>query len=108
MTGQRPSVAVCEACGEAIIWCVTATGAKMPVDVEPVEGGNVILTAGPAPVAHVVSKRGRQRAGRTLYTSHFATCPAADKFRTRDKGKGDKRGKPKAPAEQGDLFGGRR
>lgn len=45
----------CRSCGEVILWCVTAKGKKMPVDV-PDEPG--------APT-----------------TSHFATCPEAGQWR---------------------------
>ncbi len=44
----------CRSCGEPIIWCITASGKKMPVD-EPEDD---------APT-----------------TSHFATCPEADTWR---------------------------
>ena len=44
----------CRSCGEPIIWCITAKGKKMPVDVPEDD----------APT-----------------TSHFATCADADKWR---------------------------
>lgn len=44
----------CRSCGEPIIWCITAKGKKMPVD----------MPEDDAPT-----------------TSHFATCPEADKWR---------------------------
>ena len=44
----------CRSCGEPIIWCLTAKGKKMPVDVPEDD----------APT-----------------TSHFATCKDADKWR---------------------------
>ena len=46
----------CRSCGETIVWCFTAKGRKMPVDV-PMDG---------APTS-----------------SHFATCPHAGEWRDR-------------------------
>lgn len=44
----------CRSCGEPIIWCITAKGKKMPVD----------IPEGDEPT-----------------TSHFATCPDAEQWR---------------------------
>lgn len=44
----------CRSCGEPIIWCLTAKGKKMPVDVPDDDGPT---------------------------TSHFATCPDAGQWR---------------------------
>lgn len=44
----------CRSCGAAIIWCLTAKGKRMPVDVSYEEGPT---------------------------TSHFATCPDAGQWR---------------------------
>lgn len=49
------NAAQCRSCGEHIVWCITAKGKKMPIDVPVVEGEPT--------------------------TSHFATCPDADKWR---------------------------
>lgn len=80
-------------CGQPIEWVVTeATGSPMPIDAEPVEGGNLIkldstLDDGTA-IVHYLTKA--ERAGETLfaiptdrYVSHFATCPNAKRFRRR-------------------------
>lgn len=42
-------------CRREIMWCTTERGHRMPVDPEPDEDG--------------------------IYTSHWATCPQADRFR---------------------------
>lgn len=106
MTGQRrrPPVSKCRACDESIVWCETAAGKRMPVDIEPVEGGNLQLTPrGPRPpLVVVVSDR---RPGQKLHVSHFASCKKA-KRRGR-KGTESPQRKPQ-PAGQDALFGGGR
>jgi hypothetical protein len=80
--------AACRSCGAAVIWTRTAAGKAMPVDAEPVDGGNVLLSRGPAdvgiPTATVVGKRVQPSIfgdDSPRYTSHFATCPHADTHR---------------------------
>ena len=53
-TVTEDNLAECRSCGESIVWCITASGKKMPVN-EPTDD--------------------------TPTTSHFATCPEADKWR---------------------------
>jgi hypothetical protein len=76
------STSRCRSCHKAIVWAKTVTGKSMPLDVEPVEGGNIQLVDG---IAHVVGK-GAQ--GELLYLSHFATCSSAARHR-----------KPKTPGD---------
>lgn len=52
VTEDNPSE--CRSCGEPIIWCVTESGKRMPVDV-PTDDEPT--------------------------TSHYATCPDADRWR---------------------------
>lgn len=54
----------------------------MPVDAEPVEDGNIELTAtgNPWPMASPYPPAGFPRAD-LLYVSHYATCPDAEKWR---------------------------
>ena len=54
-TVEEDNQSECRSCGEPIIWCITAIGKKMPVDVPEDD----------APTT----------------TSHFATCKDADKWR---------------------------
>lgn len=63
-------MAKCKGCGAEIIWVETTNGRKMPVDPTEV----TIVT----PVASRHSDKYRIVKG---YTSHFATCPAAEWFR---------------------------
>ena len=79
----------CRSCKAAIRWAVWSdSGRPVPLDLEPVENGNVGLAGarvpGGAPRAFVVPEvqRKRFRAGE-LYVAHFATCPYADEHRRR-------------------------
>jgi hypothetical protein len=82
-------VSTCRSCGAAIIWTRTAAGDKpMPVDAKPVDGGNVLLSRGPAgigtPTSTVVGKTIQPNLfgdDSPRYTSHFSTCPHADSHR---------------------------
>lgn len=104
MTGPRPPVGQCKACRESIIWCVTPAGKRMPVDVEPTEGGNLTLSGHrPVPVASVVSKGGRYP-GLKLHTSHFASCSRVRAFRRKQDRQRERQ--QTTPADQGALFGG--
>lgn len=81
----------CRSCHAEILWVVTAAGRRMPVDAEPVEGGNVAITGvngrqqfaavvlGPADRLRAELDDGRR------YVSHYATCPDADQWRNRPK-----------------------
>lgn len=65
----------CRSCSAAIAWATTPTGKSMPVDVEPVDGGNVVITDGPQGLYAVVV--GSHEIKQPAYVSHFATCPNA-------------------------------
>lgn len=72
-------------CSARIIWALSRKDVRMPIDVEPVPDGNVLLgwDAAGNVRATVLTKAMTARAfGRTLYVSHFATCPDAAYFRT--------------------------
>ena len=70
-------------CGAAIVWVVMATTGKIgPVNAD-IDGRFGTLELAPrkgmAPLARFV--RPGDRPGKTLYLSHFATCPHADQAR---------------------------
>lgn len=76
----------CRGCGAPIVFIRTQAGKSMPCDAEPVTywqepgGPHKIVT----PNGEVRSARlegDLQQATGIGYVSHFATCPAADKFR---------------------------
>jgi len=76
----------CRSCKAPIIWAVTKTGKRMPVDETPTKGGNIILGMRwqLPPIAHVQTEQQlallRER-GEVLYVSHFATCKQGKKWR---------------------------
>lgn len=63
------------------------SGKVMPLDLEPAAAGAWRLVAartpGGAPRAMHVIVEHRERLAGELYTSHFATCPYADRHRKR-------------------------
>lgn len=73
----------CRSCGAEVIWTVTKTGKKMPVDAKPDPDGKLIVWKNDAGVharyeddapAFVQNRPSR-------FTSHFATCPQAQQHR---------------------------
>jgi len=72
----------CRSCGAKVIWAFTSRK-RMPVDAACTSGGTVLLEwSSGAPFAKVipaVKAFGRK----DLRTSHFATCPNADDWRTK-------------------------
>lgn len=81
----------CRGCGADVYFATTtATGKAMPLDPNPTTKGNIVLekfTHAEKPKARVLSglelQEARENADRSLYTSHFATCPHAGQFRTK-------------------------
>ena len=76
----------CRSCKAPVRWAVTAaTGAAIPLDLEPRDDGNMALAEarvpGGAPIAVVIDEAQRARYAGSLYTAHFATCPDADEHR---------------------------
>ena len=74
----------CRSCPAQVIWAATTAGKVMPVDAEPHPAGTVALVDRPGrnPLAQVIPAA--DRAGRQdLRRSHFATCPAAGRWRRR-------------------------
>lgn len=76
--------ALCKTCKAAVVWVTTAKGEPMPVDAEPVRGGNIRLEGSAArPTAVYVQpllESDEQKAA-PHYVSHFATCPDRDQHR---------------------------
>jgi hypothetical protein len=92
----------CRSCRALIVWCETTSGRRMPVDLDRVPEGNVKLIWRKhydEPLALVLGSRQleRERAEVAaaheqgiseerellLYTSHFATCRHAERWRRR-------------------------
>lgn len=68
----------CRACGGSIFFAPTAAGKSVPLDAEPAANGNYrICDDG---IARVV-KKDEAPSYSSLFISHFATCPDAQRFR---------------------------
>lgn len=70
---------VCRSCGEPILWAVTSTGSRIPIDFEPVSDGNVQLNENGS---CVMAGKGKALTG-PLRKTHYATCPDAAAWRKR-------------------------
>lgn len=74
------TIARCNSCDAQIVWAVTDSGKRMPVDAAPVVDGRLRLLHIDGQVRvryvqdHVVVDR---------YRAHFATCPDAQSWRRR-------------------------
>jgi len=68
----------CRTCRQPIRWAYTRNGHAIPLDPEPVNGGNLRLDR----LGRVVVVPTDKRHG-PLYVSHFATCPHATQHRRR-------------------------
>lgn len=94
MDGGGALMAQCNSCYAEIIWAVTESGKRIPLDAVP-GSGNVALSWGrPGESPHSVTLSGpdREHADKsTLYTAHFVTCPNAEKHRNRKRSHVDKR-----------------
>lgn len=87
-------MSACGSCGAEVVWAVTTTGKRMPVDAAPVDGGNVLLSPasspGQAPTATVVGKQVQPSLfgdDAPRYVSHFATCPNSAQHRRQGRSK---------------------
>lgn len=71
-------LADCRSCGAPVIWTVTERGKRMPVDAEPVWGGEFVI----GQEGDIVRAIYDRRDGDCLrHKSHFATCDQPDKWR---------------------------
>lgn len=84
---KLPAYSRCSSCQAPIVWCTTyATGARMPLDPDPVIGGNVrVLDLHRDPplvkvTGAAIDLFDEQDDG-TRYVSHFVSCPNADEHR---------------------------
>lgn len=77
----------CRSCAAPILWTVTQkSGKKMPVDLDPVEGGNFLLVDD-EDEGHILAVHKSREADYSessdgfRYESHYATCPQAAGWR---------------------------
>jgi hypothetical protein len=74
----------CRSCKAPIVWVSTALGKRLPLDPDPVEGGNLVVIQGSLkePASEpIVTYRRPDHGGRLTYQTHFASCPHATQFR---------------------------
>lgn len=84
----------CRSCDAPILWALTATGKRMPIDFWPVAEGNIALERNQdgERIARVLAPGERtepvepeepadSESPPPRYTSHFATCPRAGEHR---------------------------
>lgn len=76
----RYPTGTCSYCPAQVIWAHTGKAA-MPINPEPVEGGNVILLPRMGSPKAVVNPAPHEYPHATRYTSHFDGCPGADEAR---------------------------
>ena len=84
---NKPREEVCRSCGSKIRWARTEIkGKRMPVDLEPVVGGNIILRPRPHQEPLAIYTKGEPTVKR--FVSHFVTCRDARKWRKKNHGSG--------------------
>lgn len=81
---MRRVAQACDYCTAKIVW-TESRNARMPVDLAPVELGNVLVQVSPAGLASSVIASPTQRAalqaaGWVLHQHHKLTCPKADQW----------------------------
>jgi hypothetical protein len=69
----------CRSCGAPIVWALTSSSKRMPLDADPRADGGFWLISGCA--VAVGSAQTETEPLRPRYVSHFATCPNARKHR---------------------------
>lgn len=70
----------CRSCGAPVVWRLTPSGKRMPVDPVPTGDGTVVIDGAKA-IALSADALADLDAWEPRYTSHFATCPQADAWR---------------------------
>lgn len=71
----------CRSCGAPITWARTSKGKRIPLDPDPVENGNVVVTDDG--LATVLSVERLANVTGPRFVSHFVTCPFARQHRRR-------------------------
>lgn len=76
-------MSTCRSCGRPIRWARTTKAKRIPIDLAPVDDGNVTLSDDRDPIATVHPPGQAPLDAGPRYVSHFATCPDADRHRKR-------------------------
>lgn len=83
---QKIRAGICKGCGAHIVWIRTKAGKSMPcnsliLDFKIVPGGKEKIVTPDGDVVSGITGIDADEKDGMGYTSHFATCPAANKFR---------------------------
>jgi hypothetical protein len=70
-------MSTCLSCHAPIVWGVTGTGKRIPVDPDPVADGNLAIGPESVPRIRYLQKDDTVRTSEWRGVSHFATCPDA-------------------------------
>lgn len=78
----------CRSCTAEVFWARTASGKLIPIDAEPVDGGNVHVVTRradgtPATIRVATQDELGIHPDKSTYVSHFATCPSANEHRSK-------------------------
>lgn len=79
----------CEACGEPLVGAAsTSSDSTLPVQVAPVENGNVLLQQKDGTLTgfvfgNAVVRGALQDAGVVMRVNHFSNCPGRERFERR-------------------------
>jgi len=76
-------ISKCRSCEATIVWCVNERGKRVPVDADPVAGGNMRIIHNPIPNVRLqpdIELFSDDDDG-VRYVTHFMTCPHADEWR---------------------------
>jgi len=68
---MRPLRGQCRYCGQPVIWAVTVSGKRIPLDPTPTADGRILLTGGEA---LVITTGMNPPTERLRYDSHFTSC----------------------------------
>jgi hypothetical protein len=79
----------CRSCQAEILWAVTRTGKRMPLDAvadnrPPPKGGIFVLAIHGGEFGHLIVSKfdaAKHDSKRNRYTAHWATCPSAEQHR---------------------------
>lgn len=77
----RTTLHQCKSCRAPILWYHTVNGERMPIDAEPVAGGNVRIIDGTAHVIGCTIDLFDATDDGIRYVPHFATCPDAKEWK---------------------------
>jgi hypothetical protein len=75
------AVARCRSCQAEIEWVLTERGKRMPVDIAPVDNGNLRVIGQAGDAGNIVPVVSYVEVGDGDRISHFATCPQSDGWR---------------------------